>query len=102
MVPEKFTGDFSVVLRIRNQPDRSEKPSVAVTMRIDKDKKLPNTMNMLPKSYQEDDLVFRTASGETLGYQDKVRISGKMYFPSSTASVDFVCGLDNPYIEKAG
>jgi hypothetical protein len=68
---------------------------------MDKDQKMPNTMNVLPKTYQEEDLVVRTASGETLGYQDKVRVSGKMYFPSAIAKVDIACALENPYFERA-
>ena len=100
MLPEQVTGDFSVVLRVASTPDRSIASIVSTTVRIDKERKAPNTMDNLGKTYTDNELKFRSVDGQTLGYQDKVRVSGTMYFPSSVANVEFRCGLDNPLIEK--
>lgn len=100
MLPEEFSGDLSVLLRVNSKPERSEQAVVAANVKIDKEGKAPNSINYLSTSYNDDDLIFRTADGQTLGYQDKVRISGTMYFPSSIAKVEFTCGLSNPLIEK--
>ncbi len=101
MLPEEFTGDLSVMLRINSKPERGEQAIVATGINIDKEgKKAPNTIDYLSSSYSDDDLKFRTADGQTLGYQDKVRVSGTMYIPSSVATVEFKCGLSNPLIEK--
>ncbi len=100
MLPDKVSGDFSVMLRLLDSPERVAQANVAASVRIDKERKAPNTMDNLSTSYSDADLKVRTADGQTIGYQDKVRVSGKMYFPSSTASVEFTCGLENPLIEK--
>ena len=88
-------------IRDSNNPERNQQAIVSTTLRVDKERKAPNTMDNLPSSYSDASLIFRTNDGQTLGYQDKVHISGTVYFPASTATVEFTCGLDNPLIEKA-
>lgn len=100
-LPDQISGDFSVVLRIHSTPERTARATVSTTVRVDPDRKAPNTIDNLGTRYSDADLTIRTADGQTLGYQDNVRVSGTVYFPSSTAAVEFTCGLDNPLIEQA-
>ena len=62
----------------------------------------PNHVAMPPQSFTPGDLKLTTADGATAGYHDKVKVSGTMYYPSSMASVEFKCGLDNALVESAG
>lgn len=101
MLPDQFTGETSVMLRIQSQPDRNQQAVVATGVKIDKEGKAPNSMDNLGTSYSDEQLKVRTADGQVLGYQDKVLVSGTVYFPSSVATVEFTCGLSNPLIEKA-
>jgi hypothetical protein len=53
----------------------------------------------VPASYADDDLRVHLADGQIATYGTKVRVSGKMYYPS--VEQDFVCGLENLLIEPA-
>ncbi len=95
-LPTAFTGDFSVVMRLFETAERNGTP-VGSTMEFGEG---PHTLDQVPTQYSDADLKFRAHDGTTLGYLDKVRLSGTMYYPASSASVDFTCGLTNPLIEK--
>ncbi|KAF3887427.1 MULTISPECIES: hypothetical protein [Nostocales] len=60
----------------------------------------PNKVSPLPLVYKHRDLKIRTHNGQTASYLDKVRVSGKVYFPISNL-VEFQCGLSNPLIERS-
>lgn len=53
----------------------------------------------VPTVYKHRDLKVQTNDGQNVGYLDKVRVSGNLYFPIST-SVEFKCALSNPLIEQ--
>jgi hypothetical protein len=61
----------------------------------------PNMMAEIPGEYvfTDNDLKVHRADGETIGYGDKVKISGTVYFPTALADVEFSCGLNNPLVE---
>lgn len=59
-----------------------------------------NQVENVPTQYTDDDLRVHTSDGQVVSYQDKVRVSGKVYFP--LVDQDFACGLENPLIELAG
>ena len=61
-----------------------------------------NNVETPPQSFRKADLKLHLADGKTAGYQDKVKVSGTMYLPSSMAQVEFKCGLSNPLFESAG
>jgi uncharacterized Zn finger protein len=80
-LPDSFKGDSSVLMRIKGTLNDNFPAKIATSISSAKDGKAPNTMNILPKSYSEDDLVVRASDGSVLKYDSKVRVSGKMYFP---------------------
>jgi hypothetical protein len=100
--PEHFTvskgSDPTVMLLLRPSPGAGANP-VGASVVLGNG---PNRVAMPPKSFTPADLKLTTADGATVGYRDKVRVSGTMYYPSSIAHVDFKCGLDNSLVESAG
>ena len=93
--PEKFTGSQSVVLRLYGGADYAGAP-VGVQTPIGKQ---ANQAELAPKQYTDKDLKVHTSDGQVAGYGTKVRVSGKVYFP--TVGQDFKCALENPLIESA-
>jgi hypothetical protein len=66
-----------------------------------------NAMDKVGARYSQDDLKVRTKDGAIVGYQDKVRVSGTVTFPSrrpyslDTPGVRLLdCGLNTPLIER--
>jgi len=59
-----------------------------------------NNVEMPPKVFKRSDLKIHTADGQVLGYLNKVKVSGTMYYPSSMAQVEFKCGLTNTLFER--
>jgi hypothetical protein len=53
-----------------------------------------------PRSFTAKDLKVTTNDGKTVGYTDRVRVSGTMYYPI-VSSVEFKCRLSNTLIESA-
>jgi hypothetical protein len=47
--------------------------------------------------YTDEDLRVHLTDGQVVGYDTKVRVSGKVYYP--VVDQDFDCGLDNVLIE---
>ncbi len=100
--PEQFgRKDISLVLRLGTTPDRKDLAAVSSTVKVDQDRRSPNTMNPLPSNYTDADLQVRTHEGKVVSNLDKVRVHGTLYFPSSIATVEVKCGLSNPLIELA-
>jgi starvation-inducible outer membrane lipoprotein len=96
LLPDTFTESESVVLRLYEVLE-TDSAKIGVTVRFGTD---PNRVENVPTEYTDDDLKIHTADGQVVGYQDKVRVSGKVYFP--LVDQDFECGLENPLIERAG
>lgn len=94
-LPDSFTGDRSVVLRLHAAPDFGGNP-VGVQTALGKE---ANQVENVPKQFSDDDLKVHTADGSLATFGTKVNVSGKVYYP--TVSQDFACGLENPLIELA-
>lgn len=94
-LPDSFTGDFSVVLRLY-ETDSFEGTPIGVTARLGTE---ANQVENVPDSYSDNDLKVHLANGQVVGYGTKVKVSGKMYYP--VVEQDFVCGLENLLIEPA-
>jgi hypothetical protein len=94
-LPDSFTGDFSAVLRLF-ETDTFEGTPIGATVRLGTE---ANQMENVPASYSDTDLKVHLADGQVVGYGTKVKVSGKMYYP--TVDQDFVCGLENLLIEPA-
>jgi hypothetical protein len=94
-LPDSFTGDFSVVLRLF-ETDSFEGTPIGVTARLGTE---ANQVENVPESYSDTDLKVHLSNGQVVGYGTKVKVSGKMYYP--TVDQDFVCGLENLLIEPA-
>ena len=67
----------------------------------------PNSMEKVPDTYSQKDLKVYATNGGAIGYQDHVRISGKVAFASrrpydvnSPGGRLLDCGLNNPLIER--
>ncbi len=95
-LPDEFTGDQSVVLRMYDT-DAFEGPPVGVQIRFGSG---ANQIEMVPSSYTDDDLQVHLSDGAITGYGTRVKVSGSVYFPA--VAQDFACGLENPLVEPAG
>ena len=61
-----------------------------------------NSVELPPKMFKRSDLKLHLANGQVVGYGNKVKISGTMYYPSSMAKVEFKCGMENTMFESGG
>jgi hypothetical protein len=77
-----------------------EVPGTYLRFSVVGDRFLPSESAVRARSGQKD-LKVTTNDGKTVGHTDRVRVSGRMYYPSSMANVEFKCGLDNTLIESA-
>ena len=95
-LPDTFTGDQSVVLRMF-ETDSFEGTPVGVQIRFGNQ---ANQIEMVPSEYTDDDLQVHLSDNQVVGYGTRVKVSGSVYFPMTTQ--DFTCGLENPLVELAG
>jgi len=95
-LPDSFTGDLSVVLRLFETDSFSGTP-IGVQIRLGSE---ANQMENVPQSYSDNDLRVHLANGQVVGYGTEVKVSGKVYYPA--VDQDFVCGLENVLVEPAG
>jgi hypothetical protein len=95
--PDSFSGDLSVVLRLYQNADGSGTP-IGVQTRFGE---LTNQVEMVSDQYTDENLKVHITNGQDVGFDTRVRVSGTMYVPGSSATVEFACGLENPLIEKA-
>lgn len=58
-----------------------------------------NKMDDVRNKYTDADLKVRTKDGATISYKDKIRLSGKVVFPSSNPYSAW-CVMNNPYVES--
>jgi hypothetical protein len=94
-LPDSFSGDVSAVLRLF-ETDSFEGTPIGATAKLGTE---PNQMESVPASYTDNDLKVHLSDGQVVGYDTKVKVSGKMYYP--LVDQDFVCGLENLLIEPA-
>ena len=94
-LPDSFTGDQSVVLRLYETDTFSGTP-IGVTVPLGTE---ANQMADVPVSYSDSDLLVYLNNGQTAAYGAKVKVSGKMYYP--LVDQDFDCGLQNVLLEPA-
>ncbi len=94
-LPDEFTSQESVVLRLYETDEFSGTP-VGVTLHFGSE---ANQIEMVPDEYADEDLKVHLADGQLSGYGEKVKVSGKVYYP--LVDQDFECGLENPLVEKA-
>lgn len=95
-LPDEFTGDQSVVLRMY-ETDFFDGTPIGVQIRFGNQ---ANQIEMVPSSYTDDDMKVHLSNGEITGYGERVKVSGSVYFPM--VGQDFTCGLENPLVELAG
>ena len=93
--PDSFTGDQSVVLRMYDTNDFSGKP-IGVQTEFGTQ---ANQVQMVKDQYTDSDLKVFLAQGQTTKYGDRVKVSGKVYFP--LVGQEFDCSLEDPLIELA-
>lgn len=94
-LPDSFTGDESVVLRLY-ETDAFDGVPVGVTVPIGTE---ANQMADVPISYSDNDLEIHLNDGQTAGFGTPVKVSGRVYYP--LVDQDFDCGLENVLIEPA-
>jgi len=96
--PSEFKSD-EVTVMLRLKPDPETPDVVGVSAKLGN---AVNNVELPPSSFRNSDLKLHTSDGQVVGYQDKVRVSGTMYYPSAIAHVEFKCGLSNTLFESAG
>ena len=76
-LPDSFTGDASVVLRLYATDDFSGSP-IGVQTRFGTE---PNQLEQVPNEYQDADLQVYLSDGSIANFGTPVKVSGKVYFP---------------------
>ena len=94
-LPDSFTGDLSVVLRLYETADLSGTP-IGVQIRLGTK---ANQVEQVPAEYNDEDLKVHLSNGQVVEFGTKVKVSGKVYYPQ--VDQDFECGLENPLLETA-
>ena len=94
-LPDSFTGDQSVVLRMYETNDFSGKP-IGVQTEFGSQ---ANQAQPITDQYSDSDLKVNMANGQVVQFGTRVKVSGKVYFP--TVAQEFDCSLENPLVELA-
>lgn len=94
-LPDLFTGDQSVVLRLYEANDFSGKP-IGVQTEFGAQ---ANQAEPITTQYTDSDLKVHLANGQLAQFGMKVKVSGKVYFP--VIAQEFDCSLENPLVELA-
>jgi hypothetical protein len=94
-LPDSFTGDQSVVLRMYEANDFSGKP-IGVQTEFGKE---ANQVETVGDQFQDTDLKVHLTNGQIAQFGTKVKVTGKVYFP--LVGQDFDCALENLSIELA-
>lgn len=95
--PNEFKSkDLSIMMRLRAAPGAKDRV-VGASVRLGTS---PNNVAVPPKTFSVKDLKLTMNDGKTAGYADKIKVSGKMYYPI-VAQDDFKCGLTNTLIESS-
>ena len=92
-LPESFSGDQSVVLRLYAASDFSGQP-IGIQIKLGKQ---ANQLEPVPDQYSDNDLQVHVANGQIVKYGTKVKVSGQVYFP--LVAQEFACSLENPLVE---
>lgn len=95
-LPDEFTGEQSVVLRMF-ETDSFDGTPVGVQIRFGDQ---ANQIEMVQDQYSDEDLQVHLSDNQVAGYGTRVKVSGSVYFPM--VAQDFTCGLENPLVELAG
>jgi hypothetical protein len=93
-LPDSFSGDSSVVLRLYETAEFAGE-TIGVQTKIGPE---ANQMENVPTTYSDEDLKVHLADGQVAGLGAKVKVSGQVYFP--IVEQVFACGLENPLIEQ--
>ena len=93
--PESFTGDSSVVLRLYESDDYKGQP-IGVQTPFGS---AANQVEKVQKKFSDTDMMVNLASGQVSGFGEKVKVSGKVYYP--LVAQEFECALENPLVEAA-
>lgn len=94
-LPDSFTGEDSVVLRLYATDD-FDGPPIGVQIRFGTE---ANQVEPVPNEYRDDDLKVHLSDGSLAEFGTQVNVSGKVYFP--LVDQDFECSLENPLVELA-
>ncbi|HLJ51696.1 MAG TPA: hypothetical protein VKU01_37075 [Bryobacteraceae bacterium] len=95
--PSSFKeDDITVMMRMRPSMALEDTP-VGVSAKLGN---AANNLEKPPDHYRKTDLKLHLADGQVVGYTDKLKVSGTMYYPSSIAHVEFKCGLSNTLYER--
>jgi len=97
--PKSFKSkEITIMMRLRPALEASAKV-VGVSVGLGN---AANQVELPPKEFTPADMKVHTQDGKVIGYRDKVKVTGTMYYPSSMAQVEFQCGLTNTFVESAG
>jgi hypothetical protein len=87
--PQFKAKDLTIMMRLRPTPfSAKDDRIVGASVRLGAG---PNHVALPPRKYTANDLRVTTNDGKTMSAADRVKVSGRMYYPSPMASVEFKC-----------
>jgi|JI10StandDraft_1071094.scaffolds.fasta_scaffold148037_2 hypothetical protein len=95
MLPDSFTGDTSLSMYLF-ETEEMEGDKIGVAVKFGNE---ANQQTLLTESYSDYDLGIHLAGdGGIAGFGEKLKVSGKVYFPP--ISPEYACALENPLFER--
>jgi hypothetical protein len=94
-LPDSFSGDQSVVLRLYETNDFTSQP-IGVQAEFGTQ---ANQVEPISTQYTDNDLKVHLSDGQLVQFGTKVKVSGTVYFP--IVAQEFACSLENPLVELA-
>ncbi|HEY3744022.1 MAG TPA: hypothetical protein VGL53_29460 [Bryobacteraceae bacterium] len=98
--PEHGFDDRATSVMMRLRPSlASWEFTVAASAKLGKG---ANHVEMPPSPYKKTDLKLHLSDGQVVGYANKVKASGTMYYVKSVGQGAYTCGLSNTLFERGG
>lgn len=94
--PNSFTESTSVMM-LMHESDSFDSTPIGVQTPFGT---AANQIEAVTDQFTDDDMALHLGNGEVVGFREKVRVSGKVYFP--VVEQEFPCALENPLFELGG
>jgi hypothetical protein len=96
--PQKGFGDSDTIIMMRVRPSlASWENTVGASAKLGNG---ANNVEKPPEVYKNRDLKLHLADGNVVGYSNKVKVSGTMYYTSALGPGAYTCGLSNTLFER--
>lgn len=91
--PNSFSESTSVMM-LMHETDAFDSTPIGVQTPFGTE---ANQLEEVSDNFSDDDMALHLGNGEVAGFGEKVRVSGKVYFP--VVEQEFPCALENPLFE---